>query len=94
MKSLIAITIFGMISFFSSNTENIILDEFEVNIVNLDYESELANVDLMMSSDDLFLQNNLCDGFGTDKSIKLENIDLQIPNFKYLEELESVEFNS
>ena len=92
MKSLIAITIFGMMSFFSSNNTNIILDEFEVNMVNLDYESELESVEFMMS-DTFYLQNIPCDGFSSKNEIKLEVIDLQIPNYKYLEELDTVEFN-
>ena len=92
MKSLIAITIFGMMSLFSSNNTNITLDEFEVNMVNLDYESELASVEFMMS-DNFYLQNIPCEDFSSKNEITLEVIDLQIPNYKYLEELDAVEFN-
>ncbi|MCK5906477.1 MAG: hypothetical protein KAG37_02750 [Flavobacteriales bacterium] len=92
MKSLIAITIFGMMSLFSSNNTNITLDEFDVNMVNLDYESELASVEFMMS-DNFYLQNIPCEDFSSKNEITLEVIDLQIPNYKYLEELDAVEFN-
>jgi hypothetical protein len=95
MKSIIAITILGIMSFFTNNNEkvNIVLDEYEVNLVNLDYELELENVDLMMSSNNFYLQNRLCENYSLGKVIELETIDLQIPNYKYLEELDTAEFN-
>ena len=92
MKSIIAITILGIMSFFTNNNEkvNIVLDEYEVNLVNFDYELELENVDLMMTSNNFYLQNDFCDKSSLDKVIELEIINLQIPNYKYLEELDAV----
>ena len=94
MKSLLAIAAISLFSIFSNNNEtnNLILDELDVKMVNLDYESELESVDFELYQS-FYLQKTNCDINKNIVDIKLENIDLSIPNYKYIEELESVEFN-
>lgn len=93
MKSLIAIILIGVLSFSSNNNEtsNIVLEEYEINMVNLDYELELEAVDLNLTND-FYLQNQVCYATGNNEVNKLTIIELQIPNYKYLEELDSIEF--
>ena len=95
MKSLLAIVLIGILSFFSdkNETNGLVLEELEINMVNLDYESELEMVDIN-SSDNFFLQNHFCDVYGNEETNELKAIELEIPNYEYLEELESVEFGS
>ena len=95
MKSLLAIAAISLFSLFPNNTEtnNILLDELDVKMVNLDYESELESLDYELSPS-FYLQKTNCNINKKSVDIKLENIDLSIPNYKYIEELESVEFNS
>ena len=94
MKSLLAIAAISIFSLFSNNTEtnNVFLDELDVKMVNLDYESELESLNFELFPG-FYLQKTDCDINKNNVEIKLENIDLSIPNYKYLEELESVEYN-
>lgn len=93
MKNLLSIVLVGILLFSCNNnvTRDIVLEEFELNMVNLDYELELETVDLNFA-DNSFLQNQVSDVVVNKDNDKILCIELQIPNYKYLEELESVEF--
>ncbi len=94
MKSLLAIALIGILSFSTDKNEikDIVLEEYEMNLVNLEYESELETIDLN-NSGNYYLQNQTCDAIVNREKNTLNIIELQILNYEYLEELDSVEFD-
>ena len=94
MKSLLAIALIGILSFSTNDNEinDLVLEELDINMVNLDYESELESLDLS-TSEDIYLQNHFCDMYVNCENNFLNTIDIQIPNYKYLEEIESVDYS-
>ena len=105
MKNLILVAaLFSIFSLQAKADDNngIVLDEIMYNEGKREEEAELNSIEAnyICESNDIYLQEipfdvvyNEVDGFYHMNDITLISIQLDIPNFEYIDELESVEYN-